>query len=396
MDVLNQMRSVSPVLVQWYRKLHQIPELGFDLTETMDFVGKCLSDMDIEYQILPENAGIIGMIGTQGPVVAIRADMDALDIVEKTNLPFASKNGKMHACGHDGHTAILLAVAKFFKENEKRLPGRIKLIFQAAEEVLEGAKRVVKYGGLENPVPDYVLALHAGVGGIASNLTGGSIALSDCVSSFSSDSIRITVNGRSCHAASPQNSIDPIAIGAQIIEGLQQLMAREVSPNTPAVLSITHFHAGAETYNVIPHQALLMGTIRTVSPQMRAQLLHRAEEIAVGIGKIMGAEIIFENPTGCPATINDSAVAKSVFRSAEKLFPGEVYWMRDANTGSEDAAYLLERIPGCYLFLASMQPDADGKCHPHHNEHFCLDETVLWRGAAVFVQAALDLMLVDA
>lgn len=392
MDLLHEIKALEPELLKWYHHLHEHPEIELRLPNTVAYVSSILTDMGIEHEILPESTGITAIIGHgSGPTVGIRADMDALEVTEDTGLPFASKiPGKMHACGHDAHTATLLTVAKVLKDHEDELPGKVKLIFQTAEEVLQGAKHMVEYGVLENPKVDRVLALHAG--SFCGNHPNGHIVLSEEVTFFSSDNIRIVIRGKGGHAASPHLSTDPIITAARIIEGLQQLVGREVKPNVPAVLSITHIHAGAETYNVIPNEALLMGGIRTVNPETRTHLIRRAEEIAVKIGEAMGASVTFEVVDGCPATINDMSVALQVQQAVEKIFPGELHWMKEANTCSEDASYFLEQVPGCYMFLASMGLDEGGICHPHHNAKFRLDETVLWKGAAALAQAALELM----
>ena len=392
MDLLQEIKGLEPRMLEWFRHLHRNPEIEMELPKTVAFVCERLKEMGIEPTVLPEASSVVAVIGSgDGPVVALRADMDALRVQEETGLPYASEvPGMMHACGHDGHTAMLLAAARYLKAHEAELPGRVKLLFQAAEENLRGAKAMIAAGALENPHVDRVLALHAG--SFCGDYPDGDFILSEGVTFFSSDNIRITVAGRGGHAAAPHLAVDPIITAARIIEGLQQLVAREVSPNVPAVLSITHIHAGDETFNVIPDGAVLMGGIRTVNPERREYLIRRAEEIAVGIGTAMGASVTFERVDGCPATINDKDVALEVQQSAEKIFPGQLHWMKEANTCSEDASYFLEARPGCYLFLASKGLADDGVHHSHHNAKFCLNETVLWKGAAVLVQAALDQM----
>lgn len=391
MDLLKEIKALEPDLLRWYHHLHQIPELELELPETVAYVSQELTGLGVAHQVLPGATGIVALMGAEeGPVIGIRADMDALEVGEESQLPYASKNGRMHACGHDSHAAMLLTVAKYFKTREGQVPGRIKLLFQTAEEVLRGAKHLIASGALENPPVDRIIALHAG--SFCGNFPTGHIILSEEITFYSSDSIRITITGRGGHAASPHLSVDPIVAAARIIEGLQQLVAREVKPGTPAVVSITHIHAGAETFNVIPNQAVLMGGIRTVSPEMRAFLLRRTNEIIQGIGGAMGVQVELEQVDGCPAVINDRDTALAMQRTACKLFPGQVHWMREANGCSEDASYYFERVPGCFLFLSSMGLAPDGQCYPHHHPQFRLDEQVLWRGAAVLCQGALDLM----
>lgn len=392
MALLNEIRAMEPDLLDWYRYLHQYPEIELSLPNTVAFVTGKLTEMGVEHYVLPNDTGIVALIGKSGPVVAIRGDMDGLAVTEETGLPYASRNpGKMHACGHDSHTAILLTAARYFKAHEDELPGRVKLLFQTAEEHLWGAKHMLAHNVLENPPVDRLLALHAG-SFCGDSYDSGDIVLSTGITFFSSDSFEIKVTGKGGHAASPHLSVDPIVTAARIVEGLQQLVSREMSPNTPAVLSVTHIHAGAETYNVIPDEARLMGGIRTVGPEFRDYLVRRAEEIVVKTAEAMGATATFEVVAGCPAVINNMDVSRQVAASAEKLFPGDVKWMAQANTCSEDASYFTERVPSCYLFLASMGCAEDGVCYAHHNAKFRLDDSVLWKGAAVLVQAALDQM----
>lgn len=389
-NILREIEQSQNQLLTWFHDLHQIPELELELPQTVEYVCRHLDEMQIDYKVLPRSTGIIATIGKSGPVIGIRADMDALNVREETNLPFAAQNERMHACGHDAHTAILMAVAKFMKLHEDELPGRIRLIFQTGEEVLRGAKHMIMSGALQDPVPCCMLAMHVG-SFCGENFVSGHAIVSESITFNSSDSFRITITGKGGHAASPHLSIDPILTASRIVEGLQSLVSRETNPNIPAVLSITHIDAGKHTYNVIPDQALLLGGIRTTTPETRTYLIRRAEEITTQIATAMRAEAKFEIVDGCPAVINDTKTAHSVFRSVEKLFPGEVHWMKVPNSCSEDASYFFEKIPGCYLFLASMAWD-NGKLYPHHNAKFRLDETILWRGAAILVQATLDLL----
>ena len=392
MELLQEIKSFEPQLLDWFHHLHRNPELEMELPKTVAYVCDVLKEMGIEPTVLPQISCVTALIGKgEGPVIALRADMDALKVQEKTGLPYASQvPGLMHACGHDSHIAILLTAAKYLKAHEDELPGRVKLLFQSSEENLRGAKAMIAAGVLENPRVDRLLALHAG--SFCGDYPDGHVILSEGVTFFSSDSFRIEVNGRGGHAASPHLAVDPIITAARIVESLQQLVAREVSPITPAVLSVTHIRAGAETFNVIPDNAVMQGGIRTVTPEMRTYLIRRAGEIAVKVGEAMGADVTFEIVDGCPATINDKSVALEVQQSVEKIFPGALHWMKEPNTCSEDASYFLEAVPGCYMFLASKGLADDGVHHSHHNEKFCLDETVLWQGAAAMVQCALDQM----
>ena len=388
--IIKEIKQNENQLLNWFHDLHQIPELEMELPQTVAYVCEALKEMGVSYQVLPNSSGIIALIGTNGPVIGIRADMDALAVQEETNLPYASQNGYMHACGHDSHTAMLLAVAAFMKHHENELPGRVKLLFQTGEEVLRGAKHMIQYGALANPKPDYILALHAG-SFCGDGFTSGDIIMAEDITFYSSDSFRISVCGKGGHAASPHLSIDSIVTAARIVDALQTLVSREVDPSIPSVISITHISAGAQTYNVLPDQALLMGGIRTADPHVRDYLKQRVVETAAEIAASVKAQATTEFVDGCPAVINDKHAAKQVFHAISKLFPDSVHWMKKANGCSEDASYFFEKVPGCYFFLASFQKE-DGILYPHHNCRFRLDETVFWKGVAAMSGAVLDLM----
>ena len=392
MDLIQEIKALEPQMLGWYRHLHQHPELGLSLPNTTEFVCDILTQMGIEPTVFPDNTGITAMIGKgNGPVVGIRVDMDALAVQEDTGLPFSSNiPGGMHACGHDAHTASLLTVARVLKAHEDELPGRVKLIFQTAEELLQGARHMIAHGILENPKPDYILALH--VGGMGGEGPAGDIILSQGVAFRSSDNMRIRVTGKGGHAASPHLTIDPVVCGARIVEALQTLVSRETAPTDTSVISITHFEAGTGTYNVIPNEALLMGGVRTVNPDTRKYLLRRVEEVCKQTAASMRCSATFEIVDGAPPLVNDEQTALLVEQAVSALFPGQVRWMKESNGGSEDAAYYFEQVPGCFLFLSNMAPHSDGQVYPHHHARFVLDETLLWKGAAALTQAVLALM----
>lgn len=389
-ELWHTVRQMEPQLLSWYHDLHRMPETGLSLPQTCDFVCQRLEEMRIPFRRLPDSTGVLADIGLAGPTVALRADMDALEVKEETGLPFASHGNRMHACGHDAHIAMLLTAAAFLKERENELPGRVRLIFQTDEEGLTGAKHAIENGALENPRPCRVLALHAG-SFCGEGFASGDLILSEQVTFFSSDSFRVTVRGMGGHAASPHLSVDPVVAACRVVENLQTLVSREVKPSIPAVVSVTHICAGAPTYNVIPAEAKLMGGIRTASPETREYLKRRLDEVCRQTAACAGASAEVEFVAGCPAVINDGETAHAVANALGTLFPGDVRWMQEANGCSEDASYYFERVPGCYLFLASLGK-TDGKLYPHHNARFCLDETVLWKGAAALARGALCLM----
>lgn len=392
MDLFNEIKTLEPDLLKWYRYLHENPEIELSLPNTVAFVSGILTEIGVDHEILPNFTGIIAVIGKgDGPVVGIRVDMDALAVQEDTGLPFTSTApGRMHACGHDAHTATLLTAARYLKSHEDELPGRVKLLFQTGEEILQGAKHMIAQGVLEKPRPDRILALH--VGGMGGAVSAGDLTLSQGVAFRSSDNIRIRITGKGGHAASPHLAIDPVVAAARIIESLQTLVSRETAPTDTSVISITHVQAGAPTYNVIPNEVLLMGGVRTVNPDTRRYLLRRVEEVCTQTAASMRCTATFEIVDGAPPLINDEETALRVEKALSALFPGQVHWMKESNGGSEDAAYYFEQIPGCFIFLSNMAPHTDGQIYPHHHARFMLDESFLWKGAAALVQATLELM----
>ena len=390
MNLLYEIKAIEPELLGWYHHLHENPEIELSLPNTVTFVCNQLRKMGIEPDVLPDDTGITAFIGNgEGPVVGIRVDMDALAVQEDTGLPFSSTvTGLMHACGHDAHTASLLAVAKFLKDHEDELPGKIKLLFQTAEETLQGAKHMIAHGVLDGV--DRILALH--VGGMGGAGPVGDIILSRGVSFRSSDNMRIRITGKGGHAASPHLTVDPVVCATRIVESLQTLISRETAPTDTSVISVTHVHAGAETYNVIPDEVLLMGGVRTVNPDTRKFLLGRVEEVCKQTAASMRCVASFEIVDGAPPLVNDEQTALRVEKAVGAIFPGQVRWMLESNGGSEDAAYYFERIPGCFLFLSNMAPHSDGHIYPHHHARFVLDESLLWKGAAALARAAMELM----
>lgn len=391
MELCKEIRAMEPELLEWYHALHRIPEVELELPETVAYVSARLTELGVTHEILPNSTGIVALIGHgAGKVVALRADMDALEVREETGLPYASANGCMHACGHDAHTAILLTVARWLKAHEDELAGQVKLLFQTAEEPLQGAKHMIAQGALETPAPAHIVALHTG--NLCESAPVGTFLFSQATAFRSSDSFHITVTGKGGHAANPHAVLDPIVAAARIVENLQTLVSREVSPSTATVASVTHIHAGAETYNVIPNEAVLMGGVRTSDPETRSYLIRRTEEIVRATAEThrCTAKLIWAN--GAPAVVNNAETAARAESAVAALFPGETRWMRESIGGGEDAAYYFEQVPGCYIFLASLGTDPDGTAYPHHHAKFRLVEEQLWRGAAAMTAAALELM----
>ncbi|WP_353093100.1 amidohydrolase [Tissierella praeacuta] len=389
MDITKTAKEVGNSIINWRRGLHQIPEIGFNLQQTSQYVIKQLEEMGIEYKNNVGISGIVGLIKGEKPgkTIALRADMDALPIKEETGLSFASKNGNMHACGHDAHTAILLGVAKVLNENKDKLKGNIKLIFQPAEEGPGGAKPMIEDGALENPKVDAIMGLH--VGNLTSNSKSGSIMISYNNMMACLDRFKLKLIGKGCHGAYPETGVDPIAMAGYFISNVQSIISRELSPTDPAVITIGKINGGF-AYNIIPDSVELEGTVRAVDQSVRENIAKRIEDFAKGISETMRGTYEYEYIFGYPPLVNDEEFTKNFIESAKKIIPEEdIIEMRKPAMGGEDMAYFLNEVPGTFFFMST--PEAvNGECYPHHNSKFDINEEVLWIGAALLVQGAMD------
>ena len=374
--------------------LHTHAETGFDLTETKPYVKSALTEMGYTVQECGK-AGLVTTVGKPGgKVLLLRADMDALPIAEEADVDFACKNGRMHACGHDMHTAMLLGAAKLLKAHESELDGMVKLMFQPAEEIFEGSKDMIASGVLENPRPDAALMIHVAAG---MPLPAGTVVVSaPGVSAPAADYFTIRVHGKGCHGSAPQNGIDPLTAAAHILIALQEIHARELSASDEAVLTIGTFHAG-EAGNVIPDTATMGGTIRTYDEKTRAYLKERMTAIAQSIAEAFRASAEVSFGSGCPTLVNDKDLSEKVtgylkdLLGANRAFTtAELSGGKPARGGgSEDFAYVSHEVPSLMLALAAGEP-SKGYPYPQHHPKVKFDERVLSTGAAVFVDCALQ------
>ena len=394
MDIKKLMDEVQEDLIKWRRDLHVIPEPGVDLPKTSAYVKSVLDSLGVEYQsnVGLESAIVATLKGTgQGSdkVIALRADMDALPVVEETGLPFASTNGAMHACGHDGHTSIMLATIKVLTSLTDQFSGTIKFLFQPGEEVSAGAEPMVKAGALKNPDVDYILGLH--IGHIGGDAKPGVFSFREGPMMACLDRFTLKVKGKGAHGASPHQSKDAIVMASYIVTALQEIISREIEPAEPGVITIGKFHAGT-TYNVIPGEVEIEGTARAVNEADREMLMTRIGEVAENIAKAFRGSVEYEYFRGAPPLINDTELAKKVYESAKELFGEDrVTWMKKPVMGGEDFAVYLQEIPGCFIFLENPL-EIDGVAYPHHNSKFAIDESYLTSGVGLFVKGALDLL----
>ncbi|HLF91508.1 MAG TPA: amidohydrolase [Anaerolineales bacterium] len=372
------------------RDFHQHPEIGFQEVRTAGIVARELRELGLEVSTGIAETGVVAMLegSKPGPVALLRFDMDALPIHEETGAPYASQTpGVMHACGHDGHTAIGLTVARLLHSHRDELAGTVKLVFQPAEEGLGGAKRMVDEGVLANPRPDMSFALH-----LWNDKPFGWLGVTPGPAMAASGRFHITITGSGGHGASPQLTRDPVAAAAQIITALQTIVSRNVRPLDSAVVSVTAIEAG-DAFNVIPSTAVMKGTYRTYRPETNQLLKERMEKITVGIAEAMGctAEIVFWEVT--PAVDNDPQLTARVQSIAAYLFPDADIDPEERTMGSEDMAYMMEDVPGCYFFIGSNNPEA-GLNAPHHHPKFDFDERALSRAAGMMAAVAAEFLRV--
>jgi len=361
------------------RDFHRFPELGFQERRTAGIVARELSALHLEIRTGVAETGVVALIeGSQpGPVVLLRFDMDALPIQEQTGAEYASQNpGVMHACGHDGHTAIGLTVARLLHASRSEWCGAVKLVFQPAEEGLGGAKRMVAEGLLENPAPDVAFGLH-----LWNERPLGWIGITPGPMMSAAETFKVHLTGKGGHGAAPHLAVDPLLAAAQIVTGLQSIVSRNVAPLQTAVVSVTTIHAG-EVFNVIPSRVEMQGTIRTFEPAIRQIVLRRFEQIIRGVAAAFECEAHIELTPVSPAVVNDAAVAQRVQEIARNLLPDHQISSDERTMGSEDMSFILQQVPGCYIFIGSANAEL-GLAAAHHHPSFDFDEQVLPRAVAL-------------
>ncbi|MDJ1178964.1 M20 family metallopeptidase [Roseofilum sp. BLCC_M91] len=380
-----EIRALQPELVKWRRQIHQYPELGFEEHLTSALVSKLLTQWKIDHQTAIAGTGIVATITgqTPGPVLAIRADMDALPIDELNQVPYRSHHqGKMHACGHDGHTAIALGTARYLAQHRQNFSGTIKIIFQPAEEGPGGAKPMIEAGVLKNPDVDALIGLH-----LWNSLPMGKVAVRSGPFMAAVESFKLLIMGKGGHGAMPDQTIDSVIVSAQIVNGLQTIVSRNINPLQSAVVTVGELHAGTR-HNVIADTAKLSGTVRYYDPQLQGYLQERIDQTIAGICKIHGATYDLNYWRQYPAVINDRRIANFVYSVAQEVVETSDRLLPDYQTlAAEDVSFFLQAVPGCYFFLGSANPDRD-LAYPHHHPRFNFDEIVLQMGVELFVRCA--------
>ena len=390
MDIIELAKGVQEQVVRWRRDLHQIPELGNDLPLTSKYVQGCLDEIGIPYITMVNGSGILATItgDSPGKTIALRADMDGLPLKEEAPVEFKSFNGNMHACGHDAHTAMLLGVAKVLNDNKSEIKGVVKLIFQPGEESPGGAEPMIAEGCLNGV--DAIFGQHTG--NIYPDVKdSGKIVVSRSNVMASRDSFKIKIIGHGAHGAYPEDSIDPIAIAAQVISGIYMIKARECSALSSSVISICMVHGGAAS-NIIPQEVELEGSTRSIDNNTREMIAVRLEKVSKSICEAYGATCEFVYEKGYDITINNPDMADLVVKSANDLGMGDNVIMQPMPLmGSEDMSFFLEKVPGAYYFLSSVVHQ-DGQLYGHHNSMFMLDESVFSNGVALMLQIVMNFL----
>ncbi|MBA2776185.1 MAG: amidohydrolase [Chloroflexia bacterium] len=388
MEFRKDVEEILPGVVADRRHLHEHPELAFEEYETSKFVSERLASLGVEdLKTGVGGTGVTGLIHGgkgDGKVVMVRADMDALPILEENDVAYKStKPGVMHACGHDAHTAMLLGLTRLLMDVRSEFAGTVKVLFQPAEEVPPGgAIGMIEDGALENPRVDAVLGLH-----VSSETQAGKIGMRSGSGSASSDRFRITVKGKGGHAASPHQAVDPVVIGSQIVLAFQTLVSRETNPIDSAVVSTTAFIAG-EAFNVIPDTAELRGTVRTLDQDVREHLEKRLTEIAAGIGKAGGAEVVVDFIRGYPGIVNDPEMTDLVRNAAIASVGEDNVIESPISMGGEDFSYFSLERPGCF-FNVGTRNEERGIVWGHHHPRFDVEEEGMSAGIATMGNAVL-------
>ncbi|MBL8848392.1 MAG: amidohydrolase [Planctomycetaceae bacterium] len=379
-------QGIRDWIVQTRRELHRFPELMYEEVRTSHLVRKTLDELNIPYRYPLAETGVVAALGNgDGPCVALRADMDALPIHEETDVSFRSEHpGKMHACGHDCHTAMLLGAARLLKQREAEIRGTVKLIFQPAEEGGAGGQRMRNEGALNDPPVQRIFGLH-----VWPLIPTGTLGSRAGVFLAAAGEVELIVRGRGGHAAMPHLAIDPVSVAAKLVTELQTIVSRELDPLNSGVVSITSIHGG-DAYNVIPPAVTLRGTVRALTMDVFRFVQQRVREIATQIGSAHRCEVDVRFPgNDYPPTVNDQVcwnVAKEL--AAQLTSPGNVHELPPV-MGGEDFAFYTEEVPGCFVALG-MRNEALGAVYNVHHPKFKADEDALPLGTAMHVAFAMQ------
>jgi amidohydrolase len=384
-NLLDAANALAGSLVADRRAIHRQPELAYGEHRTSSLVASRLAELRVPHRTGVAGTGLVGLVegGRPGRTVLLRADMDALPIQEETGAEYASTNpGVMHACGHDAHTAILLGAARLLVERREGLAGRVKLMFQPAEEGGAGALRMIKEGLLEDPAVDGAFMLH-----VSHSLPSGRVATAGGPVLAGANSFTIEIDGRGGHASRPHTTVDPVVVASSVVVALQTLVSREVPPEQPAVITLGSISAGT-THNVVPDRAVLKGTIRAYDDELMRRLERRLEEVVTGMAASLRATARLRIEMRYPPTVNDGAAAELLAGAARAALGADAVLVAEPLLAAEDFSFVLQRVPGAMLSLGVCAPGWE-EPRPVHTARFDLDESALPVGVAAMTSAAL-------
>lgn len=393
-NIAEEAQAMQEEIIETRRDLHRIPEVGTYLPQTSAYIKAELDKYGIRYKEYLNGSGIVASIGESDHAIALRTDTDALAIPEETGLEFASENGNMHACGHDAHAAMMLGAARILKNHESELDGCVRIVFQPGEENFSGAREMAAAGVLKENPAEGMIGLHLMAN---EECQSGQVLIMKETLMAASDVFDICYEGKGAHGAHPELGVDPIPAAAQFISAAQAMVAREFSAFEQVVVSIcsvksrlTERPDAQVVYNAIPKYIQLSGTVRALDEKVRERAQERLTKLAEEIGNGFRLKTDVDYRSVVPAVYNEPSLTDRMAESCRKVLGEDsVVWQKLPSMGSEDIGYFLEDIPGVYVHLVSNDPRGD-KDAPAHSSRYMVDESVLWRGTALLVQAAID------
>ena len=385
MNIRSEIKDIEKNIIDWRRDFHQYPELGFDEHRTSKIIGEALKEMGLAPQMNVGKTGVTAdLTFGEGPTIALRADMDALPMQEASGLDFSSKHdGVMHACGHDGHMAMLLGAAKVLTQNGNSFNGTVRFIFQPAEEGAGGARYMIEDGCLDGV--DEIYGIH-----VWNYQPVGEVGITDGPVLAAADMFEINIKGIGGHGAAPQGTVDAVVVSSHLVQALQTIVSRNTNPLESTVVTIGTINGG-HNFNIIADEVTLSGTARAYTEENRNLIKTRMAEIIDGVAKTFGAEISFDYEDGYPPTINHTDPVNKVLKAAERVV-GEKAGMPYLSMGGEDFSYYLQKIPGCFFFVGSAPNDQKLFETPHHCSHFTMDERALLVGPSIYLNLVDDLL----
>ena len=386
-QIRSEIHAIKDIIISTRRDIHQHPELAFDEHRTSKLVAERLESFGIEIQTGVGKTGVVGTLKgkNDGKTIAFRADMDALPLQETSDISYKSKNaGIMHACGHDGHTAMLLGTAEVLSKQADKLNGTLKFFFQPAEEVQGGARLMIDDGALDGV--DEVYGIH-----LWNYQKYGTIGVKSGPIMAAADIFEITVHGKGGHGAAPQGTKDAVLIAAHLIQTLQTIVSRNTNPIESTVVTVGQINGGYN-FNIIADKVTLRGTTRAYTEDNRQLIKKRMKEIIAGTEKTFGTKIELDYEDGYPPTVNDPTAADNLLNAAQKIV-GDGAGHPYLSMGAEDFSYFLQKVPGCYFLVGSAPQDREPLSVPHHCSHFDIDERALLVGSSVYLQLAESLLI---